>query len=402
MSLLDPQIRRHDRFKSRSLLAALLSVGFHVALLGLILLSAYVELKFPKPSKPPTVSAVQMRPLSAQQWAQNRGQSKPAQNTRAPAETEKPRPKNEQRPKGQVVDVAPGNGEEAPDSQYLAEKNNKVQKETKSRDQTPFYRNAMPQTTSPHARQGNGKDDVEKAQIAGNLGTGQDDKPQSSNSPPKAALEIPSSQRRSEIAMRQKNGLGAGAPIENRKESEEVVGNSNRLNLQTGSESASAGKIGQPGALNLLPSASVVDRIVGAAPNDHLKDVTEGDGTFLNTREWKYSSFFNRVKQSVSMNWNPGAQLRMRDPSGDIYGSRDRYTLLSVTINETGQLKDVYVEKSCGLDFLDLEAIRSFERSQPFPHPPSGLLESDSQIRFTFGFFLDMGGPRMGLFRMAN
>jgi len=102
------------------------------------------------------------------------------------------------------------------------------------------------------------------------------------------------------------------------------------------------------------------------------------------------------------MHWNPASQLRVRDPSGDIYGSRDRYTLLAVTINEQGQLRDVYVEKSCGLDFLDLEAIRSFERAQPFPHPPPGLLEGDSQIRFTFGFFLDMGGPRMGLFRMAN
>jgi len=49
----------------------------------------------------------------------------------------------------------------------------------------------------------------------------------------------------------------------------------------------------------------VLDKITGAAANDHLQDVDEGDGTYLNTKEWKFASFFNRVKQSVSQQWNP-------------------------------------------------------------------------------------------------
>ena len=56
-----------------------------------------------------------------------------------------------------------------------------------------------------------------------------------------------------------------------------------------------------------------------------LDNVDEGEGTYLNTKEWKYASFFNRVKQSVSQQWNPGQQLRLRDPTGNIYGGRDRY-----------------------------------------------------------------------------
>jgi len=51
---------------------------------------------------------------------------------------------------------------------------------------------------------------------------------------------------------------------------------------------------------------AVLDKISGAAPNDHLSDVDEGTGTFLNTKEWKYASFFNRVKQSVGMHWTLG------------------------------------------------------------------------------------------------
>ncbi len=66
-------------------------------------------------------------------------------------------------------------------------------------------------------------------------------------------------------------------------------------------------------------------------------------------------------------------------------------------------MKDIFVDKSSGLDFLDLEAIKSFERAQPFPNPPPGLLATDSTVRFQFGFFLEMGGrPRMRLFRQTK
>jgi hypothetical protein len=55
------------------------------------------------------------------------------------------------------------------------------------------------------------------------------------------------------------------------------------------------------------------------------------------------------------------------------------------------------------LDFLDLAAVESFKKAQPFPNPPPGLLEDDSKVRFKFGFFMDMGGgPRMRLFRQPN
>ncbi|HEY0881151.1 MAG TPA: energy transducer TonB, partial [Archangium sp.] len=145
------------------------------------------------------------------------------------------------------------------------------------------------------------------------------------------------------------------------------------------------------------------DKITGGAPNDLLKDVAEGDGTYLSTREWKYASFFNRVKQSVGQEWNPVTQLRVRDPSGQIYGGRDRYTVLTVTLDGSGRLKDAFVDRSSGLDFLDLEAIKAFERAQPFPNPPPGILANDQTVRFQFGFFLELSGrPGMRLFRSTQ
>ena len=218
---------------------------------------------------------------------------------------------------------------------------------------------------------------------------------------------MPDVKKRDEIAMKTITKEGPGVSVENRPEAEELKGNSQRLNLVPGTqdqgEDVSAGRVGQAGALNLLPSAAVVDKITGAAPNDHLKDVDEGDGTYLSTREWKYASFFNRVKQSVSQEWNPSNQMRLRDPSGQIYGGRDRYTILTVTLDPNGHLKDAFVDKSSGLDFLDLEAIKAFERAQPFPNPPPGILATDQTVRFQFGFFLELSGrPGMRLFRSTQ
>jgi TonB family protein len=195
--------------------------------------------------------------------------------------------------------------------------------------------------------------------------------------------------------------------VPNRNESDELAGNAKRLRIQPGTgpgeREGSTGRVGLPGVATLMPSQAVMDKLIGAAPNDHLRDVEQGEGTLLNTREWKFAPFFNRVKQSVGMHWNPNTQLRRRDPTGTIYSGKDRYTLVNVTLDQKGVLEDIRIEKSSGLDFLDLEAVASFQRAQPFPNPPAGLLEDDSKVRFSFGFYMELGGgPRMRLFRGAN
>lgn len=404
------QRRRRSSGAGRALLAIALALLGHVAVVGLILLLSFFELHIPGRTVPVSNKPVTMRPLTQAQWAKNRGATAPAeqklaQNSKQQNDTPRTEEKKpEVKPEGQVVDVAPGNNQEDPNAKYLAESSNKTKKETKAKEQTPFYRNAMPNRTSTHPQAGTGSDDADKEQVAGNDGLGSDDRPLADQK--KATLEVPDVKERQEIALKMPTTeKGPGVSVSNQAESEAIQGNSQRLKITPGGEQGqdSAGHVGQPGVANLLPSSSVLDKISGAAPNDHLQDVDEGDGTFLNTKEWKYASFFNRVKQSVSMHWDPNASLRQRDPSGQMYGARDRYTLVSVTLNENGRLKDVYVEKSCGLDFLDLEAVKSFERAQPFPNPPPGLIASDSTVRFQFGFFIDMGGgPRLRLFRSAN
>ncbi len=409
--LLRPQSPRASRTIIVWLISVLAALVVDAGVIGLIVLSSHFKLDMPDPRQGRAAAkAVTLRGLSAEQWQKNRGPAPRVKDERkviAKNRDELPKPdrKPEVRPDGQVVDVAPGNNEVDPNAKFVAESNNTTKKETRAKEQTAFYRNAMPQRTATKSVDGNGTDAVENAKRAGNQGIGDDDRPLVTATP-KASMQVPDVHKQQEVAIKTTT-TGPGVSVSNRTETQEIKGNSRRLNLQPGAadvgEAASSGRAGAPGVLTLTPSAAVLDKITGAAANDHLQDVAEGDGTFLNTREWKYASFFNRVKQSVGQQWQPSNALRQRDPTGNVYGGRDRNTVLSVTLDQAGRLKDAYVEKSCGLDFLDLEAVKAFERAQPFPNPPPGLLANDQTIRFQFGFYLEMTGrPGMRLFRAAD
>ncbi len=153
----------------------------------------------------------------------------------------------------------------------------------------------------------------------------------------------------------------------------------------------------------LLPSEQQLARAIGSGSQDHLKDIDDGAETALNAKKWKFASFFNRVKQQVRDHWSPADEYRRRDPSGAIYGSKDRYTLLRVALKPDGTLASVALETPSGVEFLDDEAIEAFKQAQPFPNPPKQLVEQDGTITFRFGFFFELSGsPRMKIFKYGS
>jgi TonB family protein len=136
----------------------------------------------------------------------------------------------------------------------------------------------------------------------------------------------------------------------------------------------------------------------GPAP-DRLEGIEEGEGTFLNTRSWKYATFFNRIKQQVAAAWDPLSPLQARDPDRSMFGNQDRFTLLGVTLDDTGHVKNLVVEQTSGAEFLDRAALSAFKSAQPFVNPPRGIVDANGEIKFSFGFFLEMGRPGMRVYR---
>ena len=143
---------------------------------------------------------------------------------------------------------------------------------------------------------------------------------------------------------------------------------------------------------SLMPSEEQLARAIGGGTQDALRDVDDGEETALNSKRWRFASFFNRVKRQVAEHWHPDEVYRQRDPTGAVYGRRNRYTELRIQLKPDGRLSNVALAQPSGLEFLDDEAVEAFKQAEPFPNPPRQLIENGT-ISFGFGFLFDLNGP---------
>jgi TonB family protein len=291
--------------------------------------------------------------------------------------------------KGQVVDIPPPAEERQPDkARFLAEHDSKVAKETKG-PQVPYRPGRL----------------IPDRPIQPRLPSGP---------PPNPGAERELDRKVMKLAMRRepdlprsdlpkdRNGRGDEPP---RLEKEQAAPDPK---LPKGIPGVPGAKGTGPGRKLTLKDLGLSDaelgRAVGSRVNDYLKDVEDGDQTLLNTRRWRFATFFNRVKRQVAENWHPDVVYRRRDPAGNVYGFRDRLTILRVRLTPQGRLKDLHLEKACGVGFLDDEAISAFKAAEPFPNPPPGLIDKESGlISFRFGFLFEISNrPSFRLFRYNN
>lgn len=101
--------------------------------------------------------------------------------------------------------------------------------------------------------------------------------------------------------------------------------------------------------------------------------------------------YFDHIKQAVAADWDPRSVLRARDPAGALFTYKDRATVVAETLNDQGGLTEIHVTRTSGVDFLDEIAVESFRKAQPFGKPPPGLADAHGQIKFTFGFCVELG-----------
>lgn len=114
-----------------------------------------------------------------------------------------------------------------------------------------------------------------------------------------------------------------------------------------------------------------------SSTNDYIEDVALGDFTQLNTVEYKYYGFFNRIRGKLEQFWGRS----LKDKAEALYKSgrrlpaSDQYvTSLMITMSADGQIIQVQVKSSSGVRELDDAAIDSFKAAGPFPNPPQGLI----------------------------
>jgi len=374
------------------------TVSFVFALLLHALFFLYVGLVGVDSPKKPTKTAAMQIPSGM--FKQNRALLSPDQKKRRDElvqQLKEKRSEEEQKKveqelkdlKGQIVDLPASPDAHPPENaRYLSEFNTNTKKEQKSRHRQADYKRATNEVTGAiqqtNPMQGEAKSLAQKEQDAKQAKADQKKE--------KAAMEVPRLDPKDKLTLSIDDARGV---MHNQTSSEKAEGNSNRLYMnpgsegQAGQEGQEASKSQQKSIKDLMPSIGVLSRIAGAPANDFLaEDVPDGEGTFLNSREFKFAPFFNRLKQSVSQHWKPMGEFRRRDPSGNIYGFAARVTVVNVQLNARGEVTNVDVVRSSGIEFLDKEAITAFQRAAPFQNVPKQLMK-DGSTEFQFGFHID-------------
>ncbi len=394
MAFLGPSLRRRkvtERPGIRTATAVLLSLLLNAALL----LVFYASGAFDVP-KPASVKPVVLAPLTGDQWDANRaiaGAARPLPAPLPPApQAQPPEP---ERPQGKIVELPPDptarkDQPPPPKADYLSDRNNTVEKETYSRYATGQPKNllARPQQGSDAKRGAGEGGEAERAE-KGREGA---PKPRGNGG---EQLAVPEQKPRDRVAL----APGPGASELPQHEARQgIAGGEDGLQVPGDGEGGKRAR-GRPEA-NLSLSPDALARIAGGPNMDGYREVEEGEGTFLNTREFKYATYMNQVRRQIGDEWYPRVQSasKDRDPEGKHFFYKERTVVLGVTLDTTGHVRDLAVLQSSNVEFFDRIAMTSVEKAQPFLNPPSGMFHADGVVTFPFAFTLYPADRRPALF----
>lgn len=127
---------------------------------------------------------------------------------------------------------------------------------------------------------------------------------------------------------------------------------------------------------------------------DLLNDnISVSSGTLLNTDEYKYASFFNRIKEAVAPRWEPRIQVFLRKTM--VLGQGIFSTKCAFWLDAEGEVQRVDVIESSGSNELDLIARQSIAEVGTFLNPPETLKSENGLFKVELGFLVDATQPRV-------
>ncbi len=181
-----------------------------------------------------------------------------------------------------------------------------------------------------------------------------------------------------------------------------IAGNQNKVGskdlhksneIKSNSNSNSLGKFG----LAILPkdSEKFTDEPVWATPGTRAEDfvpgMTESDRTALNTKEFVFYSYFQRIRSRLDQAWVPILREKLAAyyrNGRHLASEMDHTTRVLVILNDKGNIIRVKVLSESGTRDLDDAAIGAFNRAGPFPNPPKGMMDSNREVQIPWDFIL--------------
>ena len=224
----------------------------------------------------------------------------------------------------------------------LADKSHRAEKETTIDDTTKLSR-SIPKTT---------KKSTPKRKPSGAVQPGEQEKSQERFSPEK-----------DRIAM---------IPEGERNKPEKRKANPNEL--PANNPSASASQMVNPRIVDVPFDYNTEEQLLGAKNAE--KEITVD----LNTTEYKYISYFTKLKERIYQVWKYPKESQVRREQGNVR--------IVFTLRKDGYLENVRIIQPSGFEDLDREVLRTIRVASPYNPFPKSWEEEKLKIPATFDYKL--------------
>ena len=129
--------------------------------------------------------------------------------------------------------------------------------------------------------------------------------------------------------------------------------------------------------------------IGGGSMAEYIPGIQEGYFTALNTDQFIYTIFYERIHIQVRPRWVNNVRNYMGKLSPEKLkklAERNRTTVFEVILGPDGSYFTSLVHRSSGDEELDRVTLQAFREAAPFPNPPRGMIDKDGLIHLYYAF----------------
>jgi len=129
---------------------------------------------------------------------------------------------------------------------------------------------------------------------------------------------------------------------------------------------------------------------VRAAVENFIPEVHPGNQTALNTRAAPFAAYIARMHRSIHELWGFGQLEEWDDkPGSSPFNNRNLMTELEIVLNGDGTIDRIGVARSSGLLEYDVAAVDVAYTAGPYPDPPRAIRSANGKIYVHWRFYRD-------------
>lgn len=149
--------------------------------------------------------------------------------------------------------------------------------------------------------------------------------------------------------------------------------------------------------ISIIPSKPIFEKdepnwaTPGVRPEDFVDGIQESDRTVLNTREFQFYGYFQRIRSRLDQAWIPILREKLiafHRSGRNLASNMEHTTRVVVSLNKKGEIVRVQMVGESGVSDLDAAAVAAFNQAGPFPNPPQGMIDHNQEVQIPWDFIL--------------